>query len=196
MSTVSSSSLKTRMLIESAVLIAVAAVLNEFASFKASWAFGGSVTFGSMVPLVLICWRWGTRQGLFSAFVFALLQMVLGISNVAYGQNPLQMAAIALLDYLVAYSVYGLTAVFRGRLRSETAALGAGIVLAGVLRFACHFLSGWMIWDALWPNDKGMSGALYSLVYNGGYMLPDILIALAIALSAYPMLKKFWAKQN
>lgn len=184
------------MLIESAILIAIAAVLNEFASFKASWAFGGSVTFGSMIPLALICWRWGTRQGLFGAFVFALLQLILGASNVAYGQSPLQMAAIALLDYLVAYTVYGLTAVFRGKGKNEPAAIASGIVLAGVLRFICHFISGWMIWDALWPNEKGMSGALYSLVYNGGYMLPDILIAVAIALISYPMLKKFWAKQN
>lgn len=193
---VSSTSLKTRMLIESAILIAIAAVLNEFASFKASWAFGGSITFGSMIPLALICWRWGTKQGLFSAFAFAFLQLILGVSNVAYGQTPLQMAAIALLDYLVAYSVYGLAAIFRGKDKNETVALASGIVFSGVLRFVCHFLSGWMIWDALWPNDKGMSGALYSLAYNGGYMLPDILIAVAIALLSYPMLKKFWARQN
>lgn len=196
MSTVNSTGLKTRMLIESAILIAIATVLNEFAAFKASWAFGGSVTFGSMIPLALICWRWGTKQGLFSAFVFALLQLVLGVSNVAYGQNILQMLAIALLDYVLAFTVYGLSAMFRKEGRNEMVSLVSGIVMTGVLRFVCHFFSGWMIWDALWPNDKGLSSPIYSLVYNIGYMLPDILIAAAIALISYPMLKKFWQKQN
>lgn len=182
----------TRMLVESAILIAIATVLNEFVAFKAPWAFGGSVTLGSMLPLVLISWRWGLRQGLFSAFIFALLQMMIGFSNVTYGRTLFQMIGIALLDYVLAYTAYGLAGIFRGRVKNNLAALAAGIVLVGALRFVCSFLSGWMIWDALWPNEQGLSGALYSLIYNGGYILPDVFIAATAGLLLFAPMKRYW----
>ncbi|NLD34073.1 MAG: energy-coupled thiamine transporter ThiT [Clostridiales bacterium] len=186
----------TRMLVESAVLIGIATVLNEFIAFKAPWAFGGSVTLGSMLPLVLISWRWGTRQGLFSAFVFALLQMMIGFSNVTYGQNITQMVGIALLDYVLAYTSYGLARVFRGKIKNDAVALGAGIVLVGALRFVCHFLSGWMIWDALWPNEHGLSGAVYSLIYNGGYIVPDVFIAVVAGLLLFVPMRRYWLGED
>ncbi|NLM86964.1 MAG: energy-coupled thiamine transporter ThiT [Clostridiales bacterium] len=192
----SQSSLATRKMLESAILIGVSLVLNEFATFKAPWAFGGSVTLGSILPLVLIAWRWGTAQGLFSAFVFALLQMFIGFMNVTYGQNVLQMFFIAFLDYVLAYTVIGLAAVFKDRLKNHLVALGGGILLVCALRFLCHFASGWLIWDALWPNEQGLAAPLYSLIYNGGYMLPETLIALVIGLLLFMPLKRFWLGED
>ena len=183
-------------MVESAILIAIATVLNEFAAFKAPWAFGGSVTLGSILPLVLIAWRWGTAQGLFSAFVFALLQMFIGFKNVTYGQNVLQMFFIAFLDYVLAYTVISLAAVFKDRAKNHLVALGGGILLVCALRFLCHFASGWLIWDALWPNEQGLAAPLYSLIYNGGYMLPETLIALVIGLLLFMPLKRFWLGED
>lgn len=191
-----SSSLTTRRMLESAILIGIALVLNEFAKFSSTWIYGGSVTLGSIIPLVLISWRWGTRQGLFSALVFSLLQMFLGFKNVMYGQTVFQMVFIALLDYIVAYTVIGLAAVLRRPLKNDFLALGAGVVLVCALRFLCHFVSGWLIWDALWPNEQGLSGLVYSLAYNGGYMLPETLIAVAIALALFVPLKKYWLGED
>jgi thiamine transporter len=188
--------LSTRKVLESALLIGISLVLNEIAKFNSTWIYGGSVTLGSMVPLVMLSWRWGTRQGLFSAFVFSLLQMFLGMKNVMYGQNVLQMALIALLDYVLAYTVIGLAAAPRKLIRNDMIALGAGIVMVCALRFLCHFFSGWLIWNALWPNDKGLSGVAYSLLYNGGYMLPETLIALVIALLLFVPLKGFWLGED
>ncbi len=191
-----SAGLATRKMLESAILIGIALVLNEFAKFNSTWIYGGSVTLGSIIPLVLISWRWGTRQGLLSALVFSLLQMFLGFKNVMYGQNALQMIFIALLDYIVAYTVIGLAGVFRNTFKNKMLALGAGVVLVCALRFLCHFISGWLIWDALWPNDKGLSGMAYSLLYNGGYMLPETLVALAIALLLFLPLKRYWLGED
>lgn len=190
------SALSTGMMLESAILVGIALVLNEVAKFNSTWIYGGSVTLGSIIPLVMIAWRWGTRQGLFSALVFSLLQMFLGFKNVMYGQNFLQMALIALLDYILAFTVIGLAAVFRSRVKNKMLALGAGVVLVCALRFLCHFLSGWLIWDALWPNDKGLSGIYYSLLYNGGYMLPETLIALVIALALFVPLRRYWLAED
>ena len=186
----------TRKMLESAILVGIALVLNEVAKFNSTWIYGGSVTLGSIIPLVMISWRWGTRQGLFSALVFSLLQMFLGFKNVMYGQTALQMIFIALLDYVVAFTVIGFAAVFRPVFKNNLLALGTGVVLVCALRFLCHFISGWLIWDALWPNDKGLSGAAYSLLYNGGYMLPETLIAVAIALALYLPLKRFWLGED
>lgn len=188
--------LSTRMMLESAILIAIALVLNEVAKFNSTWIYGGSVTLGSMVPLVMIAWRWGTRQGLFSALVFSLLQMFLGFKNVLYGQNFFQMAAIALLDYILAFTVIGLAAVPRKFIRDKQLAVGAGVVFVCLLRFLCHFLSGWLIWDALWPNADGLSGVVYSILYNGSYMLPETLLALPIAVLLYVPLERFWLGQD
>ena len=184
--------LATRKVLESALLIGVSLVLNEIARFNSTWIYGGSVTLGSMIPLVMLCWRWGTRQGLFSAFVFSVLQMFLGMKNVMYGRNVLQMALIALLDYVLAYTVIGLAAAPRRIIKNELVALGAGVVMVCALRFLCHFISGWLIWNALWPNDKGLSGMVYSLLYNGGYMLPETLIALVIGILLFMPLRRFW----
>jgi len=188
--------LAIRKLVESAIFIGIATVLNEFIKVDAPWAFGGSITLGSMLPLVLVAWRWGIRQGLFSAFVFSLIQLLLGIRNVTYGQNAFQMLAIALLDYIVAYSAYSLGGLLKHRMNSKPLALALGIVLAGALRFLCHFASGWMIWNALWPNEQGLPGAMYSLIYNGGYMLPEVIVAVAIGLLLYAPLKKYWLGED
>ena len=56
-----------------------------------------------------------------------------------------------------------------------------GTALAVALRFVCHFITGWWIWDALWPNEFGWASPLYSLLYNGAYMLPEIIITAVVA---------------
>lgn len=196
MTTRTRTSLNTQRLLESAIMIGIATVLNEFVTFKAPWAFGGSVTLGSMIPLVLIAWRWGTAQGLFNAMVFSLLQMLIGVQNVTYGQNAFQVIGIALLDYVVAYTVIGLAGIFRGRFKNNLVELGAGILLACALRFICHFFSGWLIWDALWPNSEGLTGAMYSLIYNGGYMLPETLIAMVIGLLLFVPMKRYFLGED
>ena len=194
--TASNRNLAIREMVESAILIGIATMINEFIKMDAPWAFGGSITLGSMLPLLLIAWRWGTKQGLFSALVFSIMQLLLGFKNVTYGQTAIQMVGITLLDYVVAYTVYGLGGIFKKRMNNKLLALAAGIVLVGALRFICHFVSGWMIWDALWPNEKGLSGAMYSLIYNGGYMLPEVLVALVAGLLLYNPLKKYWQGED
>ena len=166
---------KTFKLVLSALMIAIGTVLSLF-SFQGFWVYGGGVTFCSMLPLVIISWRYGCRWGVFSALVYGLLQMVLGMQNVMYGPNWYTMLAIALLDYLIAYGVIGFSAALKGRLKNENLALVLGIVMAMLLRFICHFISGWVIWEAMWPNELGMTSAVYSFVYNGSFMLPEAVI--------------------
>ena len=84
-----------RRLVECALLTAVGTVLSLF-EFKGIWALGGGITFCSMLPLVMISFRHGTRWGVGCALVFSLIQMTLGISNVQYAPDALTAIGIAI----------------------------------------------------------------------------------------------------
>ena len=172
----------TLKLVLSAIMIAIGTVLSIF-KFNGLWAFGGGVTFCAMLPLVIIAHIYGTKWGVFTAFVFSLLQMILGFSNVLYGTSFLMMIAIALLDYIIAYTVIGFSAMFKGRFPNIYIDIVVGIVFTFSIRLLCHFLSGWMIWDALWPNELSMASPIYSIAYNGSYMIPEIIITSIVAVA-------------
>ena len=185
----------TRRLVESAVMIAIGTVLSMF-PFSAPWAFGGGVTICSMLPLVIIAHRYGTKWGLFTAFVYSVLQLILGVSNVQYATNFIMAVGIVLLDYTIAFTVIGLSACFNGVIKNRLVSIVVGIVFTFALRFGCHFISGWIIWEALWPNDVGLASPMYSLVYNGGYMLPETIITALVAVLTYKPLKRYWLAED
>lgn len=180
-----------RRLIECAILIAIGTVLSIF-SFESAWALGGSVTIGSMVPLVLIAHRHGTKWGLCAATVYGIVQMFLGMSNVLYGETFWQVFAIIALDYIVAYGVIGLAAIFDRIIKNRPVSIALGVIFVVALRFGCHFLSGWIIWDALWPNEMGWASPYYSLIYNAGYMVPELIITTVVSVALCFPLKKYY----
>ena len=47
------------------------------------------------------------------------------------------------------------------------------------VRFLCHFITGVVIWGQWAP--EGMGKFLYSLVYNGSYMLPELVLTVVIS---------------
>lgn len=183
--------LQLRRLIECAIFIAIGTVLSVL-SFESIWALGGSITIGSMVPLIFIAHRHGTKWGLGAATVYGVLQMILGMKNVMYGENFWQVAAIILLDYVVAYGVIGLAAMFNRIIKNRPVAIALGVIVVVALRFGCHFLSGWIIWDALWPNEFGWASPYYSLIYNAGYMVPELIITAVLSVALYFPLKKYY----
>ncbi|MBQ8743208.1 MAG: energy-coupled thiamine transporter ThiT [Clostridia bacterium] len=158
-------------LIVCALMIAVASVLSFV---KIDMPMGGGLTVCSMVPIVLAAYLYGPKWGLSCAFVYSVFQLLFGLDNVAYATNIGLALLIIFFDYIVAYTVIGLAGFFR-----SSAISVKRIVLASVtvltLRFVCHFITGIFVWDALWPNEFGLSSAVYSLAYNGIYMLPEII---------------------
>ena len=163
---------KLKKLIICALMIAVASVLSFV---KIDMPMGGGVTVCSMTPIILVAFIYGPVWGLSTAFVYSVFQLLFGLDNLAYATSIPMAILILLFDYIVAYSVIGLAGFFRDKENSPKK-----IVLATVcvltLRFICHFVTGWFVWDALWPNEFGLSPALYSFCYNGIYMLPEIVV--------------------
>ncbi len=160
-------------LAEGAVMIALAFVLAQIKLF--TLPYGGSVTL-AMIPLVIMAYRHGIKWGGATAFIFGVLKLILGFENVMYCNTLIAQIGCVMLDYLVAYTVLGLAPLF-GKIVGSKRVLGAviGTVFAGLLRFVCSFFSGWLLWGSYAPEGQGP--VLYSLIYNGSYMLPNIVIA-------------------
>ncbi len=180
-------------LVLSAVMIAIGTVLSLDAfKFGGLWAFGGGVTFCSMLPLVMVSYIYGCRWGAFTAFAYSLIQLLQGIDNVQYATSVPMAIAIILLDYVVAYTVIGFAGMFKNVIKNQIAAVVAGIWVTFFARFVCHFITGWMIWDALWPNSMGLLSPIYSIYYNGSYMLPEAIITSVVAAILMKMAPKLF----
>ena len=200
---------KTKRLTESAMLIAVAIVLELVSKmFIPEMPFGGQVTLVSMLPIVLISYRHGVRWGLVAGLGYALIEMLIGAKTVAaafqpgyFGDGTMLFKALIMcaLDYLAAFTALGLGGAFRNRFEKSGAALCCGSVLALSVRYVCHISSGYILfagwaewfftqegfpaWGASLVESlsPGMLGFVYSLVYNGMYMVPEILLTAVVA---------------
>lgn len=184
-----------RRLVECALLIAVGTVLSLY-EFKGVWALGGGITFCSMLPLVMIANRHGAKWGVACAAAFSLIQLVLGLNNVQYAPDALTAAGIILLDYVLAYTAIGFSACFNRAFKNRRWAIVVGIAVTFFIRFLCHFASGTLIWEVLWPNEKGWAPVIWSLAYNGSYMLPETLITAVVAFASFRPLKKYWLGED
>lgn len=159
-------------LTESAVMLAVAAVLSVVK--LVDMPYGGSVTAFSMLPILLIAYRYGTKWGLLTGATYGLIQLLLGMDNLSYATSFGAAVAIILFDYLLAFVVLGLGGIFRRAVPSQGGALCLAVLVTGVLRYVCHTVSGCTVWAGLSvPTGEAV---LYSLSYNATYMIPEIVI--------------------
>ncbi|MBE6632530.1 MAG: energy-coupled thiamine transporter ThiT [Ruminococcaceae bacterium] len=184
----------TVFLSEAAMLIAVGTVLSLF---KIDMPMGGGLTICSMLPLVIISHRYGWKKGVMCAFVYSMLQLVLGLDNVQYATNMIMAIEIIMLDYIIAYTVIGLSSVFNSFVENKRKSLILGICFTFFLRFLCHFITGVIIWDALWPNEFGLTSVVYSFGYNGWFMGAEAIITSVAALALSTHLEKYiWVKNE
>ena len=201
---------KTKRLTESAMLIAIAVVL-ELAGRTVipPMPFGGQLTLCAMLPILLISYRHGVKWGLTAAFGYSLVQMALGAGTVTaafqpgyFGDSIMVGRAVTmcLLDYVLAYTLLGLGGCFRNRIRNSGVSLMCGGLVAMGCRYLSHIFSGYILfsgWAEWFFTQEGfpawgaglvqtltpqMLGWTYSIVYNGMYMIPEMILTAAAAL--------------
>ena len=178
-------------LCECAILLALSVVLSYIKFLKLP--FDGSITLFSMLPVSLAAIKYGMKWGLCTAFCFSWFQILQG-GVFGWGLTPVMLIGSLLLDYILAYTVLGLAGIFRSK--GYLGMLG-GITLVCVLRFFVHFLSGIILWvnfeqfEAFGQVIQD-SPALYSICYNGVYMLPETILTVAVAavLLKIPQIKR------
>ena len=187
----------TRMLVESALFIAIGTVLSLI---KFDLPFGGGVTIVSMLPLIICSHRWGWKWGVVTAFVYSVLQLILGLDNVGYASSFVMAAGIVLLDYIVAYTVIGFSGVFDLLMGKGRGAVAVGIAVTFTLRFLCHLVTGAWIWGVWMPeefmNMTMTSPWLYSFLYNGWYMLAELVLTELVAMLIYGPLQKYFRGED
>ncbi len=162
----------TRSIVYGAIAIALSFALSYVKFFEMPQ--GGSVTFASLLPLMIYCCMFGTRRGVIMCLIYGALQAV----QDPYIIHPMQF----LLDYPLAFGVIGVSGwfveknlfKFKG---GKIVAFLAGGILAVALRYACHVLSGVFAFADWADLDKYGTAAAYSLAYNS-FAFIDMLIAL------------------
>jgi len=162
----------TKKLVESAVMICLSSVLSLVTVLR--MPLGGSVTLLSMLPVCIISVKYGVRHGIFTAFIYSLLQLVLDIGSLmSWGLTVYTWIGSILFDYIFAFTVIGLAGIFG---KESFLKIMAGTVIALLLRFVSHVISGTIFFAALAPEE--WNPFIYSICYNGAYMLPEIIFTL------------------
>ncbi len=198
---------KTRRLTESAMLIAVAVVLELVSkTFIPEQPFGGQLTIVSMLPIVLISYRHGVKWGLLSGVAYAFIEMLIGMRTISAAFLPnsedyMGSAAILMLilDYLVAFTILGIGGCFRNRIAKPGLSLMCGSLVALGSRYLTHIASGYILYGAwaewfftqegfpAWGQtlvdnlSTNMLSLVYSVVYNGMYMIPEMIFTAIVA---------------
>ena len=175
------SHLRLRALCEGAIFIALAQVLSYLKLYELPQ--GGSVCL-SMLPIFIYCARWGFGPGMLASFAFSLLQLLLD-GAYAFGWQSM------LGDYIVAFTVLGLAGLFHGKKNG----FFIGSVVGSAARFLVHYVVGATVWGEYMPDTFfGMTMTtpwFYSALYNGSYMVLDLVICLVVGWLLWKPLGKY-----
>lgn|GEM_PF-70490 len=159
----------TLVLAEIVVFVSLATALSLVSHSFFSLPQGGSINIG-MIPVFWLALRRGPKIGIFAGAVFGVVDLAIE----PFVVNPIQF----ILDYPLAFSALGLAGFFKNwRVFGPV----VGVVVGGTGRFLSHFVSGIVYFASYAP--PGQSPALYSLIYNGTYMFPSIVICAIVIFS-------------
>ncbi|WP_426348131.1 energy-coupled thiamine transporter ThiT [Alloiococcus sp. CFN-8] len=151
--------LNTKILVLIAVTVALSTILGSISLYRLPQ--GGSITLGSMVPILLLAFIYGPEVGFVGGLVYGILNLITG----PYIIHPMQV----LLDYPLPFMLLGTAGYFKNTYLGCTSAV--------FLRFTAHVLSGVIFF---YEYAGSQNPWIYSIIYNGSYLLPELLITLVI----------------
>lgn len=134
---------------------------------------GGSLTLGSLLPLMLFSYAYGPLAGCVAGAAYGMLQLIQDL----YVVHPVQL----LLDYPLAFAAVGLTGLARGLNRPSGSGgrLFIGIWIGGLSRIVFHVISGAVFFGMYAPEAQ--NPWVYSTIYNLTVLLPDIALCALIS---------------
>ena len=198
---------RTQAITVSAIMIAFSVAISAICAAIPflNLPFGGGFTIASMLPIILVAYMYGTKWGILTAFAYSIMQMLLGFNTVSAfflpGDSQMlwwRAVLVIFIDYVLAYTVLGWGGIFRNKF-SPTKAIVLGSIFAISLRYISHIISGaiffgtWAEWFftqdgyPLWGTkiietfSGGSLALVYSIIYNGTYMIPEIVITAIVA---------------
>ena len=162
--------------------------------------------------------KWGFFTSFTYAALQIIMDLMMGKNStiIAYflpedegGMRLFAAIAITLIDYIIAYGILGIGGIFRKN-KNKTLALTLGALLAAIGRYIAHIVSGYIFWgsyaerfftesfnvgkigDKILASFSGNGLAfIYTIVYNGLYMIPEIILTaiVAVIVSRLPQIK-------
>lgn len=171
--------LSTQQMTEIALLLSLALVIELIFGVFPRQPQGGSISL-SLLPLIIITYRQGIKTGVAAGAVFGVLNLLL--TPVLYHWASL------FLDYLFAFGFVALAGLLFHINRKSTILFVSALGLGGLIRFAFHFISGVVLFGEFAP--EGQSVWEYSLVYNGIYMIPTIVLLMLVGLPFFLIMKE------
>jgi thiamine transporter len=180
-------------LTESAIMLALSIALGFVTIIE--MPMGGEVTLLSMLPICLLSIKYDLKTSVPVAFLYAMFKLVKGIASgnvFVYCTTVLMVVICVAFDYIIPFTVLGFAGMFKKLRPKKFPELGMllGIITVICIRFVCHYITGFAIWGQWAP--EGQSKFIYSLIYNGQYMLPELIITTVAAeiLIRIPAVKK------
>ncbi|MGY3715128.1 energy-coupled thiamine transporter ThiT [Sutcliffiella cohnii] len=161
-------------------MMAALAVILSYVKFGALWAYGGSISL-VMVPIFVIAFRRGWKAGVTTGFIVGMIGLITG-------GVPLHIVQV-ILDYPIAFTVLGLASIFAVR-EVSVKTIVIGMIFGTILRFISHFISG-VVWFGIYAPE-GMPVVLYSIIYNISYLVPEMLITIAVLVIIFKFNPRFF----
>lgn len=187
------------------IMIAMSTVLSFTRIFR--MPYSGSITLCSMLPIIVYAYIYGAKWGCFMGFTNGVIHLIVDMDAVK-GLSAVAFFGAILFDFLVANLLLGFSGTFRNKIKNDLLAFSAGSVLAMMLKYFSHIISGFLFFGdyADWffsqegftfgawvlENISGrMLAFIYSALYNAMYMIPEMIITTI----AGTLLIKFAGKQ-
>jgi len=167
----------TKVLTEIAILVSLAVVLEVFFTGLGAFfpflqlPYGGRITL-SMMPLFVLTYRQGFKYGIYGGVVYGLLNLLL--------DAQLWHWASFFLDYAVAFGAIGFGYIGVLMFGKNFKGYAFVAIFGGLFRFVFHFLSGVILFAEYTPEEFS-SPVLYSIVYNGYYLVPSVILIIIVS---------------
>lgn len=154
-----------KQLVFSAAAIALASITSmiKFANLP----MGGSVTLFSMLLIALPGYLYGPRTGIMAAAAYGVLQFILEPVFFTIPQ--------VIIDYPLGFGALGLSGFFRNQKHGLVTGYFAGVLG----RYFFAFWSG-IIFFGSYAADYHMTVPVYSLFYNGTYIIPEAILTVLL----------------
>lgn len=156
-----------KILTVSAIMVALSTVLSFLKFYELP--LGGSITVLSMLPVCMIGLLFGVEAAILPCILYGAIQMMVG-GVFGWGLTPTILLGAIFFDYLLAFGVLCFSGIFR---KKGYTGIISGIVIACILRFASHMISGCIFFRSFEIFNNPF---LYSLAYNASYMLPELIL--------------------
>lgn len=210
--------MKTKKLVTTAMLLALAVILSLVKVFELPFGGSVTLVSMMPIVLIGYIYgtKWGICSALIYSVLQILTGMNVVSAFFLPGDSQMAVPAalgVCLLDYILAYGALGFGGIFKNKFKSRTSEIVLGTIVALFLRYLMHIISGaiffgtWAEWffadstglsqiaifkpfcDFVMSNMKGSGLALfYSVIYNGAYMIPEIIITAIITPIIYKVM--------